>query len=42
MYKVDLYTRQTSQVLRMHCFQQVELLKFIGGMQDYEKPYGSR
>lgn len=42
MYKVDLYTRQPSQVLRMHCFQQAELLKFISGMQDYENPYGSR
>ena len=27
MYKVDLYTRQPSQVLRMYCFLQVELQK---------------
>ncbi len=45
MYKYvqsDLYTRQPSQVLRIHCFQQAELLKFIGGMKDYENPCGSR
>jgi len=32
MYKVDLYTRQPSQVHQdaLHWFQQAELLKFIG------------
>jgi hypothetical protein len=41
MYNVDLYTRQPSQVLMVHWFQQAELLKFIGGIQDYENPCGS-
>jgi hypothetical protein len=41
MYNVDLYTRQPSQVLWIHCFQQADFLKFIGGILDYENPGGS-